>query len=464
MAERVLVVEDEQRLRENLVRYLARQGHEVEGYGSAEDLLAAGPLEFDVALIDIRLPGKDGLTLAQEIHLTSPDTLVLVMTAYDSVQSAVDALRAGVQDYLVKPVRLEEVARKIEMLCEHRRLLRENAALRAKLARLDETRAASWPVVRSPAMAALMEFVKQVASSHSTVLIEGESGSGKEVVARVLHDASPRRDGPFLAVNVNAIPESLIESHLFGHERGSFTGAEGARQGLFRAASGGTLFLDEIGDLPLPNQAKLLRVIESKEILPVGSDRPVRVDVRIVAATNRDLKSFVEEKRFRSDLYYRLSAIRIKVPPLRERPEDVSALAQFFLERHAREHGRPVVGFDTASMRRLLAYPWPGNVRELSNVVERATVVCSGKLVTVADLPPEVAGRAGSEGSAYHEAMSDFERALIASTLERVDGDRREAARILGISLATLYRRLEKLGLKEGVSDSADLSAAEKHP
>jgi transcriptional regulator with PAS, ATPase and Fis domain len=266
-------------------------------------------------------------------------------------------------------------------------------------------------------------------------------------------------------VNVNAIPEPLIESYLFGHEKGSFTGAEAVRPGLFRAAAKGTLFLDEIGDLSLANQVKLLRVIETKEILPVGSDHPVKVDVRIVAATNRDLKAYVDEKHFRSDLFYRLSTIRIRVPPLRERIEDVAALAQYFLEKHAREHGRPVVGLDTPALRRLLAYPWPGNVRELSNVIERAVVVCPGKLVTVADLPPEVAGQAGREGSAYHEAMADFERALIASTLERVDGDRREAARLLGISLATLYRRLERLDLKEPNAEGAAPAAEkEEHP
>jgi DNA-binding NtrC family response regulator len=443
MAERVLVVEDEQRLRENLVRYLEREGHEVFGFGSAEELEAAqAPPDFDVALVDIRLPGKDGLSLVADLQLTSPDTLIVVMTAYDSVKSAVDALRGGVQDYLVKPVRLEEVARKIRILCEHRRLLRENARLRTRLA---ECNPQMGPVLRSRPMAALMDFVRQIATAQSTVLIEGESGSGKEVVARALHDASPRQEGPFLAVNVTAIPEPLVESYLFGHEKGAFTGAEGFRQGLFRAAAGGTLFLDEIGELPIAQQPKLLRVIEAKEILPVGSDRPVRVDVRIVAATNRDLKAVVDEKRFRSDLYYRLSALKVRVPPLRERLEDIPALAQYFLERHAKEHARPVVGFDTATLRRLLSYPWPGNVRELSNVVERATVVCAGRVITLGDLPPEVAGQAGREGYAYQEAMADFERALIASTLERTGGDRREAARVLGISLATLYRRLEKL-------------------
>jgi DNA-binding NtrC family response regulator len=301
----------------------------------------------------------------------------------------------------------------------------------------------------------VMDFVRQIALSQSTVLIEGESGSGKEIVARTLHEASTRRDGPFLAVNVNAIPESLIESHLFGHERGAFSGADSARDGLFRAASKGTLFLDEIGDLPAAHQVKLLRAIETKEVFPVGSERPIRADARIITATNRDLAALVKEGKFRSDLYYRLSALHVKVPPLRERLDDIPVLAQHFLDKHAKEHRRPVIGFDNAALQRLVSYAWPGNIRELSNIVERAIVVCAGSVITVADLPPDIAGRATHpEGGGYEQTMASFERALIAATLERVSGDRREAARALGLSLATLYRRIEKLGLKSGKDDA----------
>ena len=243
------------------------------------------------------------------------------------------------------------------------------------------------------------------------------------------------------------VPESFVESCLFGHERGAYPGADVRRDGVFRAASGGTLFLDDITEIPLAVQSKLLRAIEAKEVLPVGSDRPVRADARIVAASSRDLAALVRDKAFRPDLYFRLAALRLEVPPLRLRPDDIPPLAEMFLARHVKTHGRPVIGFDGAAMRQLLAYPWPGNVRELSNVVERASLLCAGKLITVAELPAEVAGVASSEGG-YHQAMTDFERALIRSTLERVDGDRREAARVLGVSLATLYRRLEKLDLK----------------
>ncbi len=446
MPDRVLIVEDEDTLRTNIARYLAQRGHEVTACATgAEALAAAGGAEFAVALVDLRLPDRDGLSLVGELQQIAPDTGVIVMTAYGSVETVIDALHSGVHDFMVKPVLLKEVAGKVEKLCEHHRLVRENALLRRRLTERDP----EMPVARSRPMIDLLAFVRQIASSNATVLIQGESGSGKEVVARALHDASPRRAGPFLAVNVAAIPDSLIESHLFGHERGAFTGADAARGGMFRAAAGGTLLLDEIGELPPASQAKLLRALETKEILPVGSDRPLRVDVRILAATNADLAEMEKAKRFRSDLYYRMSALKVDVPPLRSRRADIPALAQHLVARHALEHGKAVVGIDGAALRRLLAYPWPGNVRELRNAIERATVVCGGKVITVADLPPEVAGTTAESGSSYDDAMAEFEAALLSSTLERTGGDRREAARLLGLSLATLYRRIERLGLKE---------------
>lgn len=446
MAERILVVEDEETLRRNLGRYLEQQGYQVTCAGSAEEALdQASRLDFEVALLDIRLPGRDGLSLAAD--LSGRDVAIIVMTAYGSIDSVIDALHSGVHDYLIKPLLLKDVGAKVARMCEHRRLVRENTSLRRMLGSEPEEEA---PVARSRLMVDLLGFVRQVAGSTSTVLIEGESGSGKEVVARALHSASVRKAGPFMAVNMTAIPDTLVESQLFGHERGAFTGADSAREGLFRAAASGTLFLDEIGDLSLQNQAKLLRALEAKEIIPVGSSKAVKVDARVVAATNADLGTLVAEKRFRSDLYYRLSAIRVKVPPLRERPEDIPALAQHFLLRHCAEHRRAISGFDGAAVRKLLSYSWPGNVRELSNVVERATVVCPGEIIGVAELPPEISGSSAPEEAAgYVDAMADYERALLRSTLERVAGDRREAARLLGLSLATLYRRIEKLGLKE---------------
>jgi DNA-binding NtrC family response regulator len=444
MAEPILVVEDEETLRKNLVRYLEMEGHEVRGFDTAEAALAsAAEQDYAAALVDVRLPGKDGITLATELGERSPETAVLLMTAYGSIESAIAALRAGAQDYLLKPVLLKDAARKVAVACERRRQIQDNARRRRQLAARTE---GAGIVARSRKMVDLVAFAQKIAPSSRTVLIEGESGSGKEVLARLLHEASSRSEGAFVAASVAAVPESFVESCLFGHERGAFPGADARREGVFRAAAGGTLFLDDIAEIPLAFQAKLLRAIEAKEVLPVGADRPVRVDARIVAASSRDLAALVREGRFRADLYFRLSALRLSVPPLRERPEDIAPLAEALLDRHAREHGRPVMGFDGAAMRRLLAYPWPGNVRELSNVIERAALAGSGKLVALGDLPPEIAGAQASEGG-YHEAMTDFERALIRATLERAGGDRREAARALGVSLATLYRRLEKLDL-----------------
>jgi DNA-binding NtrC family response regulator len=449
--DRVLVLEDEDTLRQNIVRYLGQHGCEAVACATvAEGQSAiAGADEIAVALLDVNLPDGDGLSLARALAERHPDAGVVIMTAYGSVDTAIEALHAGAHDFLVKPVRLKDLANKIERLREHRRLLRENVWLRRRLAEAESD--GTTPISRSRVMADLLGYVRQVANSNATVLIHGESGAGKEVVARYLHAVSPRRDGPFVAFNVAAIPDNLIESHLFGHEKGAFTGAERAREGLLRTAAGGTVLLDEIGELPPALQAKLLRALDAKEIYPLGSDQPVRVDVRILAATNADLGELERQKKFRSDLYFRLAGIRIEVPPLRQRQADIPALAQHFLGRHNREHGRAVIGIDGPALGRLVAYAWPGNVRELSHVIERAVIVCPGNTVGLTDLPPEVAGRTATSGSGYHDAMAEFESALIRATLERTQGDRREAARLLGLSLATLYRRLERLDLRDVV-------------
>lgn len=445
MSERVLIVEDEETLRRNLARFLALEGREVDAFGSAEEALEAiVDKEYACALVDVRLPGKDGITFTGELLARRPDTAVVLMTAYATVESVVDAMHAGAQDYLIKPVLLREAARRVARACEHRRLLGENARLRRRLAAIErpEVIAVSAPMREAVALA------RQVAPSARPVLIQGESGSGKEVLARLIHDASPRAAGPFVAVSTTALADGVIESALFGHEKG-FLGAESRREGLFRAATGGTLFLDDIGDMPLPHQAKLLRALEAREVLPVGGDRPVPIDARVVAATNLDLPALVRERRFREDLYFRLAALRVDVPPLRARPDDVLPLARLFLARHAGEHGRAAMEIEPAAERRLLAYGWPGNARELANAMEHAALSCAGGTVTAADLPPEIAGtRAEAEGG-YQEAMEAFERALIRSALERAGGDRREAARALGIALPTLYRRIDRLGLKD---------------
>lgn len=448
MFERVLIVEDEDTLRRNLARFLARDQYEVDAFGSAEEALEAGHKTYSVALLDVRLPGKDGITLASDLLARWPETAVFLMTAYASVESVVDALHAGAQDYLLKPLLMKEVARKVARACEHGRLARESSLLRKRLAAMEKPEV----VAESAVLRDLVGQVQRLAQSSRPVLVQGESGSGKEVLARLLHEASPRASGPFVAVGMTMIAEPMIESCLFGHERGVL-GAGAGREGLFRAAAGGTLFLDDVGEMPLAHQAKLLRAIEAREVLPVGADRPVPADARIVAASSLDLAQLVREERFRPDLFFRLSALRVDVPPLRAHPDDILPLAALFLSRHAREHDRGSVRIEAAAEQRLLCYAWPGNVRELANAMERAALACSEGTITLADLPAEVAGTRPAHGGGYQQSMEMFERSLLRAALDRAGGDRREAAQALGMSLATLYRRVERLGLKRGHAD-----------
>ena len=446
MSVRVLVVEDEERLRTNIARYLERDGHEVEcvADGSAA-LEALDERAFDVVLTDLRLPKASGMAVLERAHTTQPEAVVLVMTAYASVDSVIEALRCGAHDYLLKPLSLAGLAAKIRRVAEYHALSRENARLRRAIR--DDGDPAELIRLPSAPMQALCRIVEKVAPSRSSVLIEGESGTGKELVARAIHDLSDRRDKPFVPVNVSAIPTELVESCLFGHERGAFTGAERRREGLFRAASGGTLFLDEIGELPLPVQAKLLRATETREILPVGSDRPLRVDTRLLSATHRDLNAMAAEGTFREDLLYRLGVFRLAVPALRDHAEDIPTMVARFIARQSREQKKQVFGCEPEALRRLMRYAWPGNVRELSNVIERAVVLCDGERVGVADLPLELQGDE-SESTRLHDAIAAFERRHIASVLATCGGSREKAADLLGISPATLYRRLAQLGLK----------------
>ncbi len=467
MPERILVVEDEATLCSNIARYLARAGHTVTAVetGSAA-LVEISQRSFDLVISDLRLPDIDGLTVLDHVRASSPETVVLIMTAYASVDSAVEALRRGAHDYVLKPLSLADLQKKVEHIAEYRRLGRENARLRTLL-RGD---ADALALLRSGgrAMNDLCDLVEKVASSPSNALIVGESGTGKEVVARAIHERSPRADGPFVTLNVSAIPDTLVESYLFGHERGAFTGADRRRDGLFRAASGGTLFLDEIGELSPAVQAKLLRAVETKEILPVGADRGIRVDTRIVAATHRDLGEMVEEGRFRQDLMYRLQVVQLRVPPLRDRRCDVPALATHFVSAHARTQRKSVKTIAPDAMAILTSYAWPGNVRELSNVIERAVILASDDTITPIDFPTELGVAPASAAFAdtpetlpitEHEIASDdecnleravlaFQRGHIARVLDRSHGARDAAARLLGLSPATLYRYLQRVGLK----------------
>jgi DNA-binding NtrC family response regulator len=442
--DRILVVEDERAQRDALAQYLGRLGHPVTAVATGEEavgLLASG--SYAILITDLRLFGMSGLDVVRRAHELDEELGVLLMTAYASVESAVEALRVGAHDYLLKPLIFEEVARKVRGLVEQRELKRENARLR----RAVQQRRRVELVADSKAMREVLDWVRRAAASRSLVLITGETGTGKEVVARLVHELGPDRDQPFLAVNLAAVPEGMVESELFGHERGAFTGAERRREGILRAAGSGTVFLDEIAELSPAVQAKLLRTLEAREVQPLGSDSVVPFEARILVATHRDLPSLVADGRFREDLFYRLNVLRIHLPPLRERPEDIPGLVRQLVEAHAGRTGAPAAEVTPEALRALCQHPWRGNVRELANVLERALILAGAGRIGIEQLPSDVTEMAPA-GLVLHEALDRSERAHIALVLRLCGGNRERAASELGISPATLYRRLERLGLK----------------
>jgi len=445
MSERILVVDDETVLRNNVARFLTLQGHQVDTAASGEEALelVAGT-SYGLVITDQRMPGMDGLTLIGTLRDHQPSALTLLVTAYASFDSAIEALRAGAADYLLKPIVLEELGRKVAALFAARdtseRVRRLRQEIRERTGGVDL-------VARSESMAAVERLIERIAPTPTNVLIEGESGTGKELVARALHDQSDRAERDFLPVNLAAQPPDLVDATLFGHEKGAFTGAQGTREGVFRAARGGTVFLDEVGELPMGVQAKLLRVIESREVLPLGSDRPMAVDFRLVAATNRPLQQLVEKGAFREDLYFRLHVVRVEIPPLRERSEDLPELAARLLARHAKSLGRPAPRLTGEALTALRAYGWPGNVRELSNVLERSVLLTDGPWIDAPNLPELSTGHA--TGTLLKPALEHFERAHIHRVLAQHGGDKKGAAKALGVHLATLYRHLERLDLPE---------------
>jgi DNA-binding NtrC family response regulator len=450
-----MIVDDEEVLAATLQEFLQSEGFEVAVAADAASALAlAERFEPEVALCDIQLPGADGLELLDRLLKVRPETLVVMITAYATVESAVTAFRRGAHDYLMKPVILEDLLARVGRLTGYRRLLLENQALRRHL---HEPADPESLVGRSPVMRAVKTLIRKVGPTRSNVLITGGSGTGKELVARALHALGPEPESAFLAVNGAAIPHDLLENQLFGHVRGAYTGADRDQAGLFVAAGPGTVFLDEIGELPPATQAKLLRAIENKEVLPVGATRPVSVAARVVAATNKDLTAEVEAGRFRADLYYRLNVVTIHLPPLDERREDIPELVAVLLARHARRLSKRVDGVDNATIRGLMAAPWKGNVRELDNALERAVILAEGPVLTPDDFPPgliapsepDAAGRDASEaGDDLRTAVRCYERQHIRRVLERAGDDKREAARRLGLGLSSLYRKLEELGLR----------------
>jgi len=442
-----LVADDEAGMRESVARALRREGFQVtavEDGAAALDALRRAPVDLLVA--DLRMPGLDGLELLRAAKLVAPDTEVVVLSGHATVEEAVEAMKEGAYDFLTKPFDRAPLVRVARQAVERRRLVLENRRLQRRLADLA---GAEELVGRSPQIQEVLRLVKQVAPTTTTVLIQGESGTGKELVARAIHQLSPRRERPFVRVNCAALPDTLLESELFGHEKGAFTGAVARRQGRFEVADGGTLLLDEIGDLSAVAQAKVLRVLQEGEFEPVGASRTVRVDVRVLAATNQDLTRLVGEKRFREDLYYRLHVISVTVPPLRERREDVTLLAQHFLQRFAARNHRTLEGFTEAALARLADYAWPGNVRELEHAVERAVVLAQGPFVDVGDLP-EAVGQAEPSSRVVPipigMPLEEVEQRLIEETLRQTKGDKELAAKLLGIASRTIYRKLKERG------------------
>jgi DNA-binding NtrC family response regulator len=445
---KVLVVDDEVDICRALEFLLIKEGYDVATANDGERALEMFTKKgFDIVITDLKMPGMSGMDLLKEIQAVSSSVPVIIMTAFASVESAVEAMKLGASDYIVKPFINDDVMMTVRRLLRQRDLEDENQTLRRQLS---NRMASSEFIGGSPTIAAIFDEIEKVVPTKSNILILGESGTGKSLMAELIHKNSPRRDGPFLTLNCSAIPETLLESELFGYRKGAFTGANTDRKGLFEACDGGTLLLDEIGDMPLTTQAKLLKVIETGEVTPLGDVKPVYVDVRLIAATHRDLKALVGEGGFREDLYYRLDVIQFTMPSLRERKEDIPALAAHFLVRFSREHGKEVRGIDDDAMDALLGYSWSGNVRELMNVIERSVVLSSYQEITMADLPEKVAIPAPDEisGSSLKDLVSGFERKKIIDRLSMHGGDKESVARELGIDLATLYRKMKKLGIK----------------
>ena len=452
----MLVVDDDPGPAGLLQELFEKEGYDVTTAAwGVEAVRLAEERPFDIVLSDVRLPDIDGIEVLRRLKRVDPDLTVILVTAFGTVETAIRAMHEGAFDYVRKPFELEVVRRCVERAMQRRRYADERRA------RGDESREPGRIeniVGSSPAMVELFKLVSRVADTKSSVLIQGESGTGKELIARTIHQNSPRRARPFVAVNCMSFSEGVLESELFGHVRGAFTGATERRPGLFMEADRGTLFLDEIGDMSLAMQSKLLRVLQEQEVKPVGGTETVPVDVRVVAATHQSLEDLVRAGRFREDLYYRLNVVTLKVPPLRERPEDIPLIATHYLSLFCEQANRPIHALSPEAMAALRAYPWPGNVRELVNVIERAVALAPGSVVEIGDLPDKVAAsQVVSQGSAFSASdrltLAEVTRRYVLEVLAKTGGNKTEAARALGVPRRTLYRMLERMGTSDSVGE-----------
>lgn len=443
MAKRVLVVDDEENIRNLIAQILRREGFEIETVpDGARGLERAASGEFDLVLLDVRNPEMDGMTVLRELRRTDPSAIVIIVTGHGTLEMAVDAMRNGAFDYIPKPFKKDELLVKIRRALEHEQLLERNRQLHEELRR---TFKFEGIIGTSPKMQEVLRIAAAVAPTDATVLLYGETGTGKEVLARSIHYQSDRADGPFVAINCGAIPETLLETELFGHEKGAFTSAVGSRVGKFEAAEGGTIFLDEIGDMSAGMQVKLLRVLQERSFERVGGNKLVRVNVRVIAATNKDLRQAIRNGAFREDLFYRLSVVPIDLPPLRDRPDDIPMLAQHFLEKYRERYRKQIQGFTAQAVRKMRRYAWPGNVRELEFAVERAVILSRTPEIWAEDLWLGDGGSAGADGSI--PSLVDVERQHIVRVLQHTEWDTDAAAKILGLPPSALRKKMDQHGV-----------------
>jgi two-component system response regulator HydG len=450
MTPKILLVDDDPSHRQMLEAVLTAEGYEVSQAEDGQGAVAGVAERFyDLVLMDLRMARVGGLEALRQIKEISPGIPIIIMTAYASVATAVDALKSGAYDYLTKPLDIDELRVQVKKALHHRQLEQENVFLKE---RLDDRFDFAKIIGRSLAMGRLFESMALVAPSEATVLIAGESGTGKELIANAIHQNSPRRDRTFIKVNCAALPETLLESELFGHEKGAFTGALARKEGRFHLAHRGSIFLDEIGEMALTTQAKILRVLQEREFEPLGSTQTVKVDTRVIAATNKNLAEEIQHGRFRQDLYYRLNVVTLEVPPLRDRREDIPLLADFFLKRYAEKNRRHMKGFSPRAMDVLMRYAWPGNVRELENVVERAVIMARGEVITPTEFPEgfkelDDGAKDAELGLTPGRSLREVEREMVIRTLEEAGGNRTQTARLLGISRRTLQLKLKEYGI-----------------
>jgi DNA-binding NtrC family response regulator len=457
MGKTILIVEDENVLRESLAELLAEEGHVVKQAANgklAYEMVLKEPV--DLVLSDVRMPEMDGLTLLGHLRQILPQTPVIIITAYGAIESAVAAVRAGAFDYLLKPVKFDDVLIRVQRALEFGEVTRTNQVITEQLAQGSTFHNL---IGNSQSMTRLFDLVRKLSTVRSNVLIVGESGTGKELFARAIHYNGITRGKPFVAINCGAIPETLIESELFGYRRGAFTGALRDKTGYFEAANGGTLFLDEISTLPINVQASLLRVLEERVVVPVGDTQPRSVDARIIAASNQDLEKMIADGKFREDLLFRLNVVKLQLPPLRQRKEDIPLLVQHFLDKYMKEMNKRVEGLTNGAMRALLNHNWRGNVRELENVIERAVIFAEGRPIGVEDLPFATTGITDDVGEDLKEALRQFERQHILYSLRRHKYDKTETAQHLGIGVSSLYRKLEELDIPKNIDEATDSAA-----